>query len=99
MDEAKIKGDYEEETGNQIIERFRDLSYEEIQMTLVACHGPFTWGETPEKAVYNSVVLEEIARMALLTLLINSAAPRLSDALRTKHYLRKHGKNAYYGQM
>ena len=66
-----IKGDYERETGNQIINRFRDLNYQEVEMVLIAGHGPFAWGTTPEQAVYNSVVLEELAKMAYLTIQIN----------------------------
>jgi L-ribulose-5-phosphate 4-epimerase len=67
-------------------------------MALVACHGPFTWGDTPEKAVYHSLMLEEIAKMALMTLQVNPSTPRLDKALIDKHYLRKHGPDAYYGQ-
>jgi len=67
-------------------------------MVLVAGHGPFTWGATPEKAVYNSVILEELAKMALLTRQIDPQATRLPEALIQKHYQRKHGPNAYYGQ-
>lgn len=67
-------------------------------MILIGNHGPFTWGKDAQKAVYNSKVLEEIARMAYLTLQINPNAPRLKDALVRKHYERKHGKGAYYGQ-
>ena len=93
-----ICGDYEEETGNQILERFASLSYEDVEMVLVACHGPFTWGKTPEKAVYNSVVLEELAKIALLTTLLNPEIGCLKETLLQKHYCRKHGKDAYYGQ-
>lgn len=93
-----INGDYEEETGNQILELFKDLSYQEIEMVLVACHGPFTWGKSASKAVYNSVVLEELAKMALLTEKINPQISRLKEGLINKHYERKHGKNVYYGQ-
>lgn len=98
MSDKMINGDYEEETGNQILETFKNFSYEEIEMVLVACHGPFTWGKTPEKAIYNSVILEELARIALLTLKINNKAKRLKKSLIDKHYFRKHGKNSYYGQ-
>jgi L-ribulose-5-phosphate 4-epimerase len=98
MNDEMIRGDYEEETGNQIIKTFKNLSYKEIEMVLVASHGPFTWGTTAEKAVYNSAVLEEIAKMAYLTLQINSEAPQLKSALIEKHYRRKHGSEAYYGQ-
>jgi len=98
MTDEMIKGDYEEETGNQILKVFQDLSYQEIEMVLVACHGPFTWGKSAQKAVYSSIVLEELAKMAHLTLQINSEAAKLKNALVQKHYLRKHGANAYYGQ-
>jgi len=98
MSKKAVSGDYEEETGNQIVEALRGLSYEEVEMVLVACHGPFTWGRTPEKAVYNSVILEELARMAALTLGINPRTPRLRKFLLDRHYRRKHGKDAYYGQ-
>jgi len=98
MDDAKISGDYEEETGNQILECFRNLSFEEIEMVLVACHGPFTWGATPEKAIYNAVVLEELAKMAVITRTVRADTPSLKKTLRDKHYFRKHGANAYYGQ-
>jgi L-ribulose-5-phosphate 4-epimerase len=98
MTDRMIKGDYEEETGNQILQAFKKISYREVEMVLVACHGPFTWGDTPEKAVYNSVILEELAKMALYTLLANPKAKQISRGLIDKHYMRKHGKNAYYGQ-
>lgn len=100
MREAMIEGDYERMTGFQILEVFEEkgLSPQEVEMVLVAGHAPFTWGATVEKAVYNSAVLEEIARMAWLTRQIRPDAPRLGDALIRKHYARKHGKDAYYGQ-
>ena len=98
MRDEMIKGDYEEETGNQILHAFENLSPKEYEMVLVACHGPFTWGKNAAKAVYNSVVLEELAKMAYLTENINSQVAPLKDGLINKHYERKHGKNAYYGQ-
>ncbi len=98
MSDEMIKGDYEEQTGRQILEAFKDISYKEIEMVLVACHGSFTWGKTPEIALYNSVMLEEIAKTAFLTLAINPGTRRLKQTLIEKHYLRKHGKDAYYGQ-
>jgi L-ribulose-5-phosphate 4-epimerase len=100
MDDEMIKGDYEYETGFQILNCFKEkgLSYEEVEMILVGNHAPFTWGKTPEKAVYNSAVLETVAQMALLTEQINPSAPRLKDALINKHYERKHGPHSYYGQ-
>jgi L-ribulose-5-phosphate 4-epimerase len=100
MTDAMIQGDYEHETGNQILDIFKkqNLSYEELEMVLIACHGPFTWGKNAAKAVYNATVLEELAKMAYLTLQINPQTPPIKQALVDKHYFRKHGKNAYYGQ-
>jgi L-ribulose-5-phosphate 4-epimerase len=100
MDDQMIEGDYEYMTGFQILNCFRDknLDYKEVEMILVGNHAPFTWGKTPEKAVYNSAVLETVAKMALLTEQINPQAPRLKEALIRKHYDRKHGEHAYYGQ-
>lgn len=101
MDDAMIKGNYEYETGFQIMNHFQSLglSYKEIEMILVGNHAPFTWGKTAEKAVYNSAVLEAVAQMALLTQQINPQAPKLKDSLIQKHYERKHGAGAYYGQV
>ena len=100
MSDEMIKGDYEHETGNQILDLFKkqDLSPEEIEMVLVACHGPFTWGKDAAKAVYNAAVLEELAKMTYLTLQINPQTTTIKQSLIDKHYFRKHGKNAYYGQ-
>jgi L-ribulose-5-phosphate 4-epimerase len=100
MSDEMIKGNYEYETGFQIMNCLKDrkLSYEDIEMILVGNHAPFTWGKTPEKAVYNSAVLESVAKMALLTEKINPKAPRLKDALIKKHFERKHGPDSYYGQ-
>lgn len=100
MDDEMIKGDYEYQTGFQIINHLREknISYEEMEMILVGNHAPFTWGKTAEKAVYNSAVLEEVARMALLTEQINKDVPKLKNALISKHFERKHGPDSYYGQ-
>src|SRR5678816_1152578 len=100
MNDEMIAGDYEFQTGFQILNCFseRALSYEEVEMILVSNHAPFTWGKTADKAVYNSAVLENIAHMALLTEQVNAQAPRLKDALIKKHFDRKHGANSYYGQ-
>ena len=100
MDDAMIQGNYEYETGFQIMNCLKEkkLDYQEIEMILVGNHAPFTWGKTPEKAVYNSAVLESIAHMAQLTERINPNAPRLKDALIKKHFERKHGPHSYYGQ-
>jgi len=100
MNDDMIQGNYEYETGFQIMNCFKErkLNYEEVEMILIGNHAPFTWGKTPEKAVYNSAVLEAIAHIALLTEQINAKAPRLKDALIKKHFERKHGPDAYYGQ-
>jgi L-ribulose-5-phosphate 4-epimerase len=100
MADELIQGNYEHMTGQQILDCFKEknLSYEEVEMVLIGNHGPFTWGKDAGKALYNSMVLEELSRMAYITLQINPKAPRLKDSLISKHYLRKHGKGAYYGQ-
>lgn len=100
MTDEMILGDYELETGHQILNLFKqnNLSYTEVEMVLVACHGPFTWGKTAAKAVYNAAVLEELAKMAYLTLQINPSVLAIKKTLTDKHYFRKHGKDAYYGQ-
>ncbi|MDO9593481.1 MAG: L-ribulose-5-phosphate 4-epimerase [Lutibacter sp.] len=100
MSDELIKGNYEHNTGIQILDCFKNkgLSYKEVEMVLIGNHGPFTWGKDAAKAVYNSKVLETVAHMAYLTLQINPNAPRLKDSLIKKHYERKHGKDSYYGQ-
>jgi len=98
MDEAKITGNYEEETGRQILRTFDERSHTTIPMVLVACHGPFTWGASAEEAIEHSIALEQIAEVAFLTLQINPGTPRLTDALLRKHFERKHGSTATYGQ-
>jgi L-ribulose-5-phosphate 4-epimerase len=100
MSDEMIKGNYEFETGWQIINCFKEkeLNYEEVEMMLVGNHAPFTWGKTAAKAVYNSAVLEGIAQMAYLTEQIRPGAARLKDAFIKKHFERKHGPDSYYGQ-
>lgn len=100
MADHLIEGNYEHNTGIQIIDCFkeRNIDYQEVPMVLIGSHGPFTWGKTADKAVYNARVLEELAKMAFLTRQINPNAPRMKAALIKKHYERKHGKEAYYGQ-
>jgi len=100
MSDEMIKGDYEYQTGFQIMECLQEkgMSYKEVEMVLVGNHAPFTWGKNAHKAVHNSAVLEAIAHMALLTEQINPDAPRLKNALINKHYERKHGEGSYYGQ-
>jgi L-ribulose-5-phosphate 4-epimerase len=98
MSDEAVERDYEIETGKQILECFRSRDPRQTPMVLVAGHGPFAWGETAEKAVYNAAVLEELAKMAFVTQTLNPRAARLPDGLIRKHFERKHGKNAYYGQ-
>ncbi len=100
MSDELIQGNYEYNTGIQILDCFKEknLSHLETEMILIGNHGPFTWGKNADKAVYNSKVLETVAEMAYLTRQINPLAPRLKDSLIKKHYERKHGKDAYYGQ-
>lgn len=96
--DQQIQRDYEDETGVQITECFANLKPEEVPMVIVAGHAPFTWGSNADKSVFNAVVLEEIARMAFLTRSINPSTAPLKQSIVDKHYQRKHGKNAYYGQ-
>jgi L-ribulose-5-phosphate 4-epimerase len=98
MPARQVRGDYERETGNVIVKAFRSLSADEVPMVLVAGHGPFTWGSSAEKAVTHAVILEELAKMAFLTLGINPRTPRLNKILVDRHFRRKHGKDATYGQ-
>lgn len=100
MSDDYIMGDYEYNTGLQILDCFteKNLSPQEVEMVLIGNHAPFTWGKDAMKAVYNSAVLEECAKMAYLTVQINPSALRLKDALIKKHFERKHGPSSYYGQ-
>ena len=100
LTEEEITRDYETETGKVIIETIeaRKIKAIEVPGIVVASHGPFTWGKTPEEAVYNAVVLEEVAKMAYYTSSINPRIRQADKYLQDKHYLRKHGANAYYGQ-
>lgn len=98
MTPSEINGEYEKETGNVIIETFKNLNPQAIPAVLVKSHGPFAWGNNAEEAVHNAVVLEEIAAMNYRTVTLNQSVPNMSQMLLDKHYFRKHGKNAYYGQ-
>ena len=98
LDDVALAGDYETATGHQIVACFRDRDPRHTPMVLVAGHGIFTWGNSAAAAVYHAAVLEEIARMAFITQSINPDTPRLSQSIVRKHFERKHGKNAYYGQ-
>ena len=98
MTPEEIAGEYELETGNVIIETFQDIDPMTIPAVLVHSHGPFTWGADAMNAVHNAVVLEEVAFMDFHAMAMNPQAGRMQQELLDKHYLRKHGKNAYYGQ-
>lgn len=97
MTSGQIKGEYELETGNVIVKRFEGLKPDHTPGVLVRNHGPFTWGKTPAEAVYNAKVLEQCAHMAFVSLLLNPQTS-MNPELVEKHYLRKHGAGAYYGQ-
>jgi L-ribulose-5-phosphate 4-epimerase len=98
MPDQEIADEYEKNTGNAIVRALKHTTASETPGVLVANHGPFAWGKDPEDAAHNAVILEVIARMACFTLTINPAAQPAKSVLHDKHYLRKHGKNAYYGQ-
>ena len=100
MTPAEIGGEYELETGNVIIETFRsrEIDPEQVPAVLVCSHGPFTWGTDPFNAVHNAVVLEEVAFMAFHAMALTPGLPPMQQELLDKHYLRKHGPGAYYGQ-
>lgn len=93
----EVNGDYERSTGDVIAETVKE-THSSIPAVLAACHGPFAWGKTPAKAVENIAVLEETAKMALYTMQLNPTITPVEAYLLDKHYLRKHGANAYYGQ-
>ena len=98
MTPDEIKNDYEANTGEVIVEAFRGIDPTQCPAVLVASHGPFTWGEDPHEAVHNAAVLEYAARLASETLHINPQIEPMQSALLDKHFLRKHGPKAYYGQ-
>ena len=98
MTDEEIKGEYEKETGKVIIERFEGISADDVPGVVVHSHGPFAWGTDALNAVHNAVVMEEVAFMDWHAMMINPEAGRMQQTLLDKHYLRKHGANAYYGQ-
>lgn len=98
MSKQEIGGDYELETGNVIVETFEGLNPDEIPAVLVHSHGPFAWGTDPMNAVHNAVVLEEVAFMDFHAMLLSPGVPPMQQELLDRHYLRKHGADAYYGQ-
>lgn len=95
---GEVEGCYEEETGNVIVETLKNINPAYVPGILVANHGPFAWGKDAKEAVYHATVLEEVAKMALYTRQLNQETKSLEAVLLDKHFLRKHGKNAYYGQ-
>ena len=97
LTQEEVDRGYEKETGLVIVETFKNMDPLYMPGVLIGNHGPFAWGTNPDKAVYNAVVLEEVARMALLTLQLGNENP-IKQYLQDKHFNRKHGKNAYYGQ-
>jgi L-ribulose-5-phosphate 4-epimerase len=98
MPPEEIQSEYELNTGHAIIRRFEGLNPLQTPAVLVAGHAPFTWGPTASDAAHMAVIVEELAHLAYLTFAINHDAAALSDTLRDKHFLRKHGATAYYGQ-
>ncbi|MDR2631110.1 MAG: L-ribulose-5-phosphate 4-epimerase [Spirochaetaceae bacterium] len=98
MNGEEIRGEYEWETGRVIVETFKNRDYDAVPAVLVHSHGPFAWGKNPAEAVHNAVVLEEVAMMAWHTRLLNPGLKPMQGELLDKHYLRKHGAGAYYGQ-
>ena len=98
MTDEEIQGEYEKETGKVIVETFEKLDPDAIPGVVVYSHGPFTWGKDPMEAVHNSVVMEEVAFMDWHAMVLNPSQGSMQQSLLDRHYLRKHGKNAYYGQ-
>lgn len=100
LSQEELDEDYERNTGKIIVECFRQQEIDPLAVPAVICrsHGPFTWGKDAAQAVYHAVVLEEVAKMAILTRQISPSSPAAPRRLQDKHYMRKHGPNAYYGQ-
>ena len=98
LTKEEIEGAYEKNTGLLIADYFKDKDYEAVPAVLCKNHGPFTWGKDGHEAVHNAVVLEEVAKMAIFTRLVDPSAAPTPQRVQDKHYLRKHGPNAYYGQ-
>jgi L-ribulose-5-phosphate 4-epimerase len=98
MSDEEISDAYEENTGHIIVKAFRNQDYEAVPAVLVANHGPFAWGPDAKAAAHNAVIVEAVARMAYFTMTINHEAQAVDGVLHDKHYFRKHGRNAYYGQ-
>lgn len=98
ISDRQIQKDYEQQTGQLILDTFTSYNYNQCQAVLVACHGPFTWGKDAAEAVFVSTILESIARTSLYSVMLNPDIEGIRQTLLDKHYLRKHGDRAYYGQ-
>ena len=98
LTEQEVSSEYEANTGRVIVETFVTLDPVEVPAALVACHGPFAWGRDPDEAVRNAVLLESLARMQVAARTLDPDSPKPPTYLIDRHYLRKHGDNAYYGQ-
>ena len=98
LTDEEVASEYEKNTGTAIVRALEGLDYTAIPGVLVANHGPFNWGPNPGEAAHNAVILEAVARMAYFTITLNPQAPAIDRGLHDKHHLRKHGKDAYYGQ-
>jgi len=98
ISDSAIARDYEDETGALIVDTFKNRDYRSMKAVLVACHGPFAWGKDVYEAVFMSAVLEEVARMGFISATLNEGVKNIKQSLLDKHYLRKHGEDAYYGQ-
>lgn len=98
ISDAQIALDYEEQTAVQIVDAFRNIDYRAVPAVLVASHGPFTWGKDAAEAVYHAFILDYVAEMTALALQINPRVKAMRRSLLDKHFLRKHGKDSYYGQ-
>ena len=98
IEDSAIEGDYELEVGKLIVDTFRNMNYQSMKACLVACHGPFTWGESADDSIEAAIMLEHIAMLAFRSILLEGSVRDIKETLLDKHYLRKHGKDAYYGQ-
>ena len=98
MEDSDIASEYEKNTGHAIVRAFEKVEYASVPAVLVANHGPFAWGPDPAAAAHNAVILEAVARMAYFTATLSPEAEPVGGGLHDKHYLRKHGSSAYYGQ-